>query len=597
MSDIPGYALLGDVNTPQDLRSLPPEQLPALAVELRRYLIETLGRIGGHFAASLGTIELALALHRVFDTPNDRLIWDVGHQALPHKLLTGRRTRLETLNRKGGLAPFLMRAESQYDAFGAGHSSTSISAALGMAVAAKLAGENRRAIAVIGDGGLTAGMAYEALNHAGQLGLDLTVVLNDNGMSISPNVGALNERPSLAPFFETLGFAYQGPIDGHSLSALIPALEKLKDARGPQLLHVKTVKGKGFAAAERDSIKYHRVTGFDPVTGALPAGKSAAPSYTQIFSDWLCDAAEKNPKLVAVTPAMREGSGLGEFARRFPDRYLDAGIAEQHAVTLAAGLACEGFHPVVATYSTFFQRAYDQIIHDVAVQNLPVLFALDRGGLVGPDGATHHGAFDFSFLRCIPNLVVMAPSDEADCRRMLATGLAHSGPSAVRYPRGSGPGAQVSRDLETLPIGKARVVREARGHRKPRVAILAFGALVQTALEAAELLDATVVDMRFVKPLDVALILDLARENDLLVTLEDNVIAGGAGSGVNEVLASHQQHVAVMNLGLPDQFIEHGTREELLVQCSLDCAGIQRAIQKRLRAKDLSEKERFPVAS
>lgn len=597
MSDIPGYALLGGINTPQNLRDLPPEQLPALAVELRRYLIETLGRIGGHFAASLGTVELALALHRVFDTPHDRLIWDVGHQALPHKLLTDRRTKLETLNRKGGLAPFLMRSESEYDAFGAGHSSTSISAALGMAVAAKLSGEKRRAIAVIGDGGLTAGMAFEALNHAGQLGLDLTVVLNDNGMSISPNVGALNTRADLHDFFKALGFAYQGPIDGHDLGVLIPALEKLKAALGPQLLHVKTVKGKGFAAAERDSIKYHRVTGFDPVTGALPAGKPAAPSYTQIFSDWLCDAAEKNPKLVAVTPAMREGSGLAEFARRFPDRYLDAGIAEQHAVTLAAGLACEGFHPVVATYSTFFQRAYDQIIHDVAVQNLPVLFALDRGGLVGPDGATHHGAFDLSFLRCIPNLVVMAPSDEADCRLMLATGLAHSGPSAVRYPRGNGPGTAVARDLGTLPIGKARVVREARGHRKPRVAMLAFGTLVHTALEAAELLDATVVDMRFVKPLDIALILDLARENDLLVTLEDNALAGGAGSGVNEVLAAHQQHVSVMNLGLPDQFIEHGTREELLAQSGLDCAGIQRAIQKRLRAKDLSEKERFPAAS
>ncbi len=590
MSEIPGYALLGGIHTPQDLRSLPPDQLPALAVELRRYLIETLARIGGHFAASLGTVELALALHRVFDTPHDRLIWDVGHQALPHKLLTGRRTRLETLNRKGGLAPFLMRSESEYDAFGAGHSSTSISAALGMAVASKLTGEKRRAIAVIGDGGLTAGMAYEALNHAGQLGLDLTVVLNDNGMSISPNVGALNERPNLAAFFETLGFVYQGPIDGHDLGALIPALTKLKNAHGPQLLHVKTVKGKGFDAAERDSIKYHRVTGFDPVTGALPTSKPSSPSYTQIFSDWLCDAAEKNPKLVAVTPAMREGSGLAEFARRFPDRYLDAGIAEQHAVTLAAGLACEGFHPVVATYSTFFQRGYDQIIHDVAVQNLPVLFALDRGGLVGPDGATHHGAFDFSFLRCIPNLVVMAPSDPNECRHMLATGLAHSGPAAVRYPRGSGPDVTVTRDLATLPIGKARVVREARGHRKPRVALMAFGALVQTALEAAELLDATVVDMRFVKPLDVALILDLARENDLLVTLEDNALAGGAGSGVNEVLAAHQQKVAVMNLGLPDQFIEHGTREELLGQCGLDNASIQRAVQKRLRAKDLDEK-------
>ncbi len=461
-----GYALLGGIHAPADLRRLPTEQMPALAVEVRRYLIETLGRIGGHFAASLGTVELALALHRVFDTPHDRLLWDVGHQALPHKLLTGRRTKLETLNRKGGLAPFLMRTESEYDAFGAGHSSTSISAALGMAVAAKLAGEKRRAIAVIGDGGLTAGMAYEALNHAGHIGADLLVVLNDNGMSISPNVGALNEHTTLAAFFETLGFTYHGPIDGHDLDALIPTLEKLNTSHGPQLLHVKTIKGKGFTAAEADPIKYHRVTGFDPVTGALPAGKSNAPSYTQIFSDWLCDAAQSNPKLVAVTPAMREGSGLAEFARRFPERYLDAGIAEQHAITLAAGLACEGFHPVVATYSTFFQRGYDQIIHDVAVQNLPVLFALDRGGLVGPDGATHHGAFDYSFLRCIPNLVVMAPSDEADSRRLLATGLAHDGPAAVRYPRGNGPGVSVTRDLATLPLGKAR--RRARSPWPPQ---------------------------------------------------------------------------------------------------------------------------------
>jgi 1-deoxy-D-xylulose-5-phosphate synthase len=637
MTDIPGYALLGRVNTPADLRRLPESELTALAVEMRRYLIETLGRIGGHFAANLGTVELSLALHRVLDTPRDRLVWDVGHQAYAHKMLTGRRKGLETIRRLGGLAPFLQRSESEYDAFGAGHSSTALSAAAGMAAAAKLSGDRRRVVAVIGDGGMTAGMAFEALNHLGHLGLDVLVILNDNDMSISENVGALRDHSArlvkklgmMAPhtarpptrhspvgatanlengrpptdagyneahldrpgaLFETLGFAYHGPLDGHDLPALTKQLERLKDARGPQLLHVITYKGKGFDPAEADPITYHGVTQFDPVTGAFPAKKATArPSYTQVFGDWLCDAAERNPKLVAITPAMREGSGLVEFAQRFPDRYFDVGIAEQHAVTLAAGMACEGLKPVVAIYSTFLQRAYDQLIHDVAIQNLPVVFALDRGGLVGADGATHHGAFDFSFLRCVPNLVVMAPSDELECRRMLSTGLALSQPSAIRYPRGGGPGVELKRDLETLPLGKARLVRAAHGRRRPRVAILAFGAMVQPALDAAEILDAAVVDMRFVRPLDAEMILEMANETDLLVTVEDNVRLGGAGSAVNEVLVAQHQRVPVLNLGLPDHFVEHGTREELLAQVGLDAAGLLRAIQKRLRSRDLDE--------
>ncbi|MBI2382961.1 MAG: 1-deoxy-D-xylulose-5-phosphate synthase [Gammaproteobacteria bacterium] len=620
MTDIPGYALLGRVNTPEDLRRLQRDQLAPLAVELRRHLIETLGRIGGHFAANLGTVELSMALHYCLDTPRDRVIWDVGHQAYPHKMLTGRRAQLETIRRLGGLAPFCQRAESEYDAFGAGHSSTSISAAAGMAAAARLNGEKRRVVAVIGDGGMTAGMAFEALNHAGHLGLDMIVIYNDNDMSISENVGALRDRSARlvqklglkAPhsarppeddgyneahidhpgsLFQTLGFRYRGPIDGHDLGALIEELNLLKDARGPQLLHVITYKGKGFEPAEHDPIKYHGVTQFDPVTGAFPARKGPSkPSFTQVFGDWLCDAAEKNPKLVGITPAMREGSGLVEFAERYPNRYFDVGIAEQHAVTLAAGMACEGLKPVVAIYSTFLQRAYDQLIHDVAIQNLPVVFALDRGGLVGADGATHHGAFDLSYLRCIPNMVVMAPSDENECRRMLSTGLALKHPSAVRYPRGGGPGTAVVRDLETMPVGKARIVREAHGRRRPRVAILAFGAMVHPALEAAEILDAAVVDMRFVKPLDAETILDMANESDLLVTVEDNARLGGAGSGVNELLLSHHLSVPVLNLGLPDHFVEHGTREELMAQCGLDASGIQRAIQKRLRAKDLDER-------
>ena len=622
MTDIPGYSLLGGVNTPSDLRNLRSEDLPHLAVELRRFLIETLGRIGGHFAANLGTVELTLALHRCLNTPDDRIVWDVGHQAYPHKIITGRRAGLETIRKLGGLAPFNHRAESEYDAFGVGHSSTSISAAAGMAAAFRVQQRKRRAVAVIGDGGMTGGMAFEALNHAGHAGLDMLVVYNDNDMSISENVGGLRDHSArlvqklglVAPhlvrlpqdgeeavethldnpgaLFRTFGFTYHGPVDGHDLDALTQILDAIKDARGPQLLHVITTKGKGFEPAEADPIKYHGVTQFDPVTGAFPAKKAAgAPTYTQVFGDWLCDAAERDPRVVAITPAMREGSGLVDYARRFPQRYYDVGIAEQHAVTFAAGLACEGLKPVCAIYSTFLQRGYDQLIHDVAIQNLPVLFAIDRGGLVGADGATHHGAFDLSYLRCIPNLVVMAPSDENECRRMFATGLSLNGPSAVRYPRGNGLGLAMEPEYKPLPIGRGRIVRDARGRRRPRVALLAFGCMVQPALSAADILDAVVADMRFVKPIDAELVLELANENDLLVTLEDNARMGGAGSAVNEVLVAQHHKVQVLNLGLPDAFIEHGTREELLTQCGLDVAGILRSVQKRLRARDLDISE------
>ena len=619
MTDIPGYALLGRVKTPNDLRHLPAAELPHLAVELRRYLIETLGRIGGHFAANLGTVELSMALHHCFDTPYDRLVWDVGHQAYPHKILTGRREQLETIRRLGGLAPFCHRAESEFDTFGVGHSSTSISAAAGMAAAARIKGEKRRSVAIIGDGGMTAGMAFEALNHAGHLNLDMLVIYNDNDMSISENVGAMRDHSARlmkklalahaphhlrAPqteheneahlnnpgaMFETFGFKYHGPVDGHDLNALMEILTQLRDAKGPQLLHVVTTKGKGFGPAEADPIKYHGVTQFDPVTGAFPQKKAGKKTYTEIFGDWLCQVAAQDEKVVAITPAMREGSGLVAFSKQFPDRYFDVGIAEQHAVTLGAGMACEGLKPVVAIYSTFLQRGYDQLIHDVAIQNLPVVFALDRGGLVGADGATHHGTFDLSFLRCIPNMVVMAPSDENECRRMLSTGLHIDGPSAVRYPRGTGSGVELDSEIKPLTVGKARIAREAMGRRRPRVAILAFGCMVQPALEAAEIIDAVVVDMRFVKPLDTAMIHDLANENDLLVTIEDNAKMGGAGSAVNEVLMAQHMNVPVLNLGLPDHFIEHGTREELMAQIGLDASGILRSIQKRLRAKDLDE--------
>ncbi|MDR3415382.1 MAG: 1-deoxy-D-xylulose-5-phosphate synthase [Nevskia sp.] len=610
MKESSGYGLLGRIDSPAQLRALPRAEMPQLAAEMRRFLIETLGRGGGHFAANLGTVELTLALHRCLDTPHDRLLWDVGHQAYPHKMLTGRRAALETIRRRGGLAPFNSRAESEFDVFGGGHAGTALSAAAGIAAGLRLQGRRQRVAAVIGDGGLTAGMAFEALNHIGALGLDLLVVCNDNDMSISENVGALRHHvarlladrgmpaphgarpaPATTPqapagaLFETLGFAYHGPVDGHDLDALTAALDRIKDLPGPQFLHVITVKGKGFEPAETDPITYHGVTRFDPVTGAI-AGTGQAAGYSHVFGDWLCQAAAQCEQLVAITPAMREGSGLTEFASRFPRRCFDVGIAEQHAVTLAAGLACEGLRPVVAIYSTFLQRGYDQLIHDVALQNLPVLFAIDRAGLVGADGATHQGAFDLSYLRCIPNLVLMAPSDENECRRMLATGLAHGGPCAVRYPRGAGPGAAIEAQALPLPLGKGRLVREALGRRRPRVAILAFGAMLHPALRAAEILDARVADMRFVKPLDHQLIQEMAAGCDLLVTVEDNAVAGGAGSGVNELLAPLPVTAPVLNLGLPDHFVEHASRAEQLADCGLDEAGILRAIQKRLRAHE-----------
>ncbi len=616
------YTLLGKVENPADLRRLNVEQLPHLAGEVRRCLIETLGRVGGHFGANLGAVELAIALHYALKTPNDRLIWDVGHQAYPHKILTGRRRELDTIRKFEGLAPFPCRAESEYDAFGVGHSSTSISAAAGMAAAQRVTGQKREVVAVIGDGGMTAGLAFEALNHLGASGLDVLVVYNDNDMSISENVGGLRDhsarlvrelqdaeattslrnsafdRPEpqrdigehreAGALFETLGMHYFGPVDGHDIPALLHAMEQALAVPGPKLLHVLTVKGHGFAPAEAAPIKYHAVSSFDPVTGATPPKKPhAKPSYTEIFSEWICQMAEQHPALVAVTPAMREGSGLVEFQQRFPERFFDVAIAEQHAVTFGAGLAADGAKPIVAIYSSFLQRGYDQLIHDVALQDLPVLFAIDRGGLVGGDGATHHGAYDLSYLRCIPNMVIMAPADEEECQRLLSTGLHHHGPSAVRYPRGTGPGAEVSGEMKPLPIGKARVMRQGKGRRKPRVAILSFGPMLAPALEAGDILDADVVDMRFVKPLDERIILDMANQNDLIVTLEDNALQGGAGSAVNEILLAQHDQVRVLNLGLPDQFIEHGERAELLQQCGLDTTGILRAIRKRLRARDL----------
>ncbi len=619
MSDQKKYPLLSRIEGPENLRQLSQKELETLAEEVRHFLLESVSRSGGHLAAGLGTVELTIALHYVFNTPHDRLVWDVGHQAYPHKILTGRRDRLGTIRKKGGLTPFPKRAESPYDCFGVGHSSTSISAALGMAIAARMEKRDQRAVAIIGDGGLTGGMAFEALNHAGSLDANLLVILNDNEMSISPNVGALTNylakvlssklyttvregskqllgrsptvwelarraeehvKGMVAPgtLFEELGFNYIGPIDGHDMETLITTLANLKALSGPQFLHVMTKKGKGYLPAERDPVAYHGVSPFDPSKDSLTKSPASKPTYTQIFSQWLCDMAEKEPKLVAITPAMREGSGLVAFSERFPDRYFDVGIAEQHAVTVAAGMACEGFKPVVAIYSTFLQRGYDQLIHDVALQNLPVLFAIDRAGLVGPDGPTHAGSFDLSFLRCIPNMVVMAPADENECRQMLYTGIEYGGPAAVRYPRGTGPGAAVEREMSALPIGKG----EIRRHGK-QIAILAFGSMVSPALEAGGQLDATVVNMRFVKPLDEALVLELARDHEVLVTVEENAVMGGAGSAVNECLAAHRCLLPVLNLGLPDRYIEHGSREECLAEAELDAGGIQGNIQRFLR--------------
>ncbi len=605
------YPLLDSLRSPADLHAFGTAELTALAAELRDFLIHTVSTRGGHFAAGLGTVELTIALHHVFNTPHDRIVWDVGHQAYPHKVLTGRREQLGSIKQKGGLAPFPHRAESEYDTFGTGHSSTSISAALGMAIGAQRKGEHRHAVAVIGDGAMSGGMAFEALNHAGTLPVNLLVVLNDNDMSISEGVGALSQyfarilsgraystlreggkkvlsrlptmrelaRRSEEHFkgmvlpgtlFEEMGFNYIGPVDGHDLGALVTALKNISELKGPQFLHVITTKGKGYAPAEADPIKWHGPGPFDPTSGTIFKEKAAGPSYSQVFGSWLCDVAALDERIVAITPAMREGSGLVEYSRRFPDRYFDVAIAEQHAVTFAAGLACEGLVPVVAIYSTFLQRGYDQLIHDVALQNLPVVFALDRAGLVGGDGATHQGSYDLSFLRCIPNLVVMAPSDENECRQMLFTGTTLSQPSAIRYPRGLGTGAQIVAEMAALPVGRAVVRREGRSG----LAILAFGTLLSAARVAGERLDATVLDMRFVKPLDEEAIRKLALRSRGLVTIEENALAGGAGSAVSEALEAAQILLPRLSLGIPDRFIEHGSREDCLEAAGLDTATI-----------------------
>ena len=615
------YPRLSRISVPGDLRQFPESELPAIAGELRDYLVETVSQVGGHFGAGLGVIELTLALHYLYQTPADRLVWDVGHQCYPHKILTGRRDNIHTVKKKDGVAPFPRREESEFDTFGVGHSSTSISAALGMAVALQRQGDDRKVIAVIGDGAMTAGMAYEALNHAG--GMDpepnLLVILNDNRMSISENVGGLTKmlgrlmssrtmnavresgkkllgdkrrnpaarfirrweehwKGMLVPstLFEEMGFHYSGPIDGHDLPALLSALKIMQGLKGPQLLHVITTKGKGFDLAEDDQIEYHAVSPFDPSIGVVKKAAPSKPTYTQVFGDWLCDMAAVDEKLMGITPAMREGSGLVRFSQEYPNRYFDTAIAEQHAVTLAAGMACEGAKPVVAIYSTFLQRAYDQLIHDVALQNLDVLFAIDRGGVVGPDGATHSGSFDLSYLRCIPNMVVMAPADENECRQMLSTGHRFNGPAAVRYPRGTGPGTTIEPTLETLPIGKAQVRQ-----RGSRIALLAFGAVVPAAEKIAAEHGFTCVNMRFVKPLDRDLVIELAKSHEGFVTLEDNAIMGGAGSAVAELLAAEGIVIAIEHLGLPDSYLEHASREDLLAEAGIDAAGIRRAIFRR----------------
>ncbi|MCC7462965.1 MAG: 1-deoxy-D-xylulose-5-phosphate synthase [Gammaproteobacteria bacterium] len=611
------WPLLGAIESPADLRALPERDLPRLASELRDFLIQTVSTRGGHFAAGLGTVELTIALHYVYDTPHDRLVWDVGHQAYPHKVLTGRRDRLGTIKQLHGLAPFPARAESAYDTFGVGHSSTSISAALGMTVAAALAGDNRRAVAIIGDGAMSAGMAFEALNHAGSLPHDLLVVLNDNDMSISENVGALSnyfarvlsgklythlreggkralrQMPHVREFarrseehmkgmvlpgtlFEEMGFNYLGPIDGHDLAALVRALRNVRGLTGPQLLHVVTQKGKGYAPAEQDPISWHGPGPFDPQSGRFIKELAAGPNYSQVFGEWLCDMAAADPRIVGITPAMREGSGMVEFSQRFAPRYFDVAIAEQHAVTFAAGLACEGLRPVVAIYSTFLQRGYDQLIHDVALQNLPVTFALDRAGLVGGDGATHNGSFDLSYLRCIPNLVVMAPADENECRQMLYTAVTLDAPAAVRYPRGPGPGVAIRSAMQALPLGRAEIRRRGQSG----LLLLGFGSMVEAARPVADKLDATLVNMRFVAPLDTALLRELVPQHAALVTLEENVVEGGAGSGVAEFLDAAGLAGPRLHLGIPPRFIEHGERIECLAQAGLDAASISASVER-----------------
>ena len=611
------YPLLNAINSPDDLRELERRQLPQLAEELRAFLIESVSKTGGHLSSNLGTVELTVALHYMFNTPHDKLVWDVGHQTYVHKILTGRREAMKGLRMLGGISGFPKRSESDYDTFGTGHSSTSISAALGMAVAAKLAGSDSRAIAVIGDGAMTGGMAFEALNNAGAMNANLLVILNDNDMSISPPVGALNNylaklisgsfysamrrgsekvlkgMPPVLEFakraeehfkgmmipgtlFEEFGFNYIGPIDGHDFEVLVDTLRNIRKLEGPQFLHVVTQKGRGYVHAEEDSILYHGVGKFDPSNGITPKA-GGKPTYTKVFGDWLCDMAGHDKRLVGITPAMCEGSGMVDFAQRFPERFFDVGIAEQHALTFAAGLSCDGYKPVVAIYSTFLQRAYDQLIHDVAIQNLPVMLAVDRGGLVGADGATHAGSFDLSFLRCLPNMTVMVPADEEECRLMLNTAFHLDTPCAVRYPRGHGPGTEAGKSLQTLEIGKGEVRRQGS-----KVAILAFGSMVAPSQEAAGEFDATVANMRFVKPLDTELVQALAAEHELLVTVEENVVQGGAGSAVAECLANCGMEAQLLHLGLPDRFIEQGDPAKLLQQCGLDAAGIAAAIRQRI---------------
>ena len=612
------FPLLETIDSPSDLRRLEKERLPQLAQELRSFLLESVSRTGGHLSSNLGTVELTVALHYVFNTPYDRLVWDVGHQTYAHKVLTGRRDGMARLRMQGGISGFPKRTESEYDTFAVGHSSTSISAALGMAVAAQSRGEDRHVTAIIGDGAMTAGMAFEALNNAGVADANLLVILNDNDMSISPPVGALNKylarllsgrtfnavrktgekvlsvSPTLleiakraeehvkgmispGTLFEEFGFNYIGPIDGHDLDALVPTLKNIRKLKGPQFLHVITRKGQGYKLAEADPVLYHGVSKFQPEAG-IQSGKGGGKlTYTQVFGDWLCDMAAADPRLMAITPAMREGSGMVRFAREYPRRYFDAGIAEQHAVTFAGGLACEGLKPVVAIYSTFLQRGYDQLVHDICLQNLPVMFALDRAGLVGADGATHHGAFDISFMACLPNLVLMCPADENECRRMLTTAFHYDGPTAVRYPRGSGPGTPLDEDLQSLPIGKGEILRSGSG-----VALLAFGSLLQPALAAGEELDASVANMRFIKPLDRELVKQLAESHDLLVTLEENSVIGGAGSEVARALEEMGLTKRVLRLGLPDRFIDHGECGALLAELGLDATGIVASVRAAL---------------
>jgi len=613
--------LLEKIRSPVDLRRLEHKQLPQLATELRAFLIDSVSQTGGHLSSNLGTVELTIALHAVFNTPEDRLVWDVGHQCYAHKILTGRRAGMSRLRMQGGVSGFPKRGESPYDTFGVGHSSTSISAALGMALAAKQKGEGRKVVAIIGDGAMSAGMAFEALNNAGVADADMLVILNDNEMSISPPVGALNNiltrlmsgrtfnaarngarhmlefappllelarraeehvKGMIAPgtLFEEFGFQYYGPIDGHDLDALIPTLENLRKLKGPKFLHVITKKGQGYKLAEADPILYHGVAKFAPGEGIKASKGPGKLTYTQVFGDWLCDMAEADSRLVGITPAMREGSGLLRFSAKYPDRYFDVGIAEQHAVTFAAGLACEGLKPVVAIYSTFLQRAYDQLIHDVALQNLPVVFAVDRGGLVGADGPTHHGTFDLSFVTCIPNMVVMTPADEAECRRMLSTAYALDCPSMVRYPRGGGTGTVPEPNLATLPLGKGEIIRQGKG-----IALLAFGSLVPASLAAGEELDATVVNMRFVKPIDTEMIVELAGNHSLLVSVEENVVIGGAGSEIARVLTKHGLNVPLLSLGLPDRFIDHGEQGQLLADLGLDKDGIVRTVRAQARTR------------